>query len=93
MTESVGRFRFLLAEQQAIVSPVAGEKPDDSGCEHPSPPVFSPADVLEARRFCLLLVAGMLEADDENCRAIQEGKIFCVHLRDLRFLMGGRVAL
>jgi hypothetical protein len=26
-------------------SPVAGEKPDDSGCKHPSLSVFSPADV------------------------------------------------
>jgi len=36
-----------------LESPVAGEKPDDSGCKHPSPPVFSLADVPSARRFCL----------------------------------------
>ena len=34
-------------------SPVAGEKTHLSGCEHPSLLVFSPADALLARRFCL----------------------------------------
>ena len=36
-----------------LESPVAAEKPDDSGCKHPPPPGFSPADVPVARRFCL----------------------------------------
>jgi hypothetical protein len=47
------RSRLLAAERQAIESPAAGEKPDDSGYKHPSSPVFSPADVPRARRFCL----------------------------------------
>jgi hypothetical protein len=42
-----------MVERQAIGSPVAGENPAVSESELSSSTGFSPADVLEARRFCL----------------------------------------
>jgi hypothetical protein len=43
----------VLAERQAIESPVAGENPAASKSEHLSLTGFSPAAVPKARRFCL----------------------------------------
>jgi hypothetical protein len=51
-----------MAERQAIGSPVAGEKPATSESKLSSMSDFPPADVPEARRFCLicLLSAGVV---------------------------------
>ena len=49
----------MAAERKAIESPVAGEKPENIGCEHSSLLGFTPADVPLTRRLCLALLSAL----------------------------------
>ena len=59
VADVVQQCRRLTAEPPAIVrSPATGRKSAGSGCEHPSPSDFPPADAPGARRFRLPPIRG-----------------------------------